>query len=72
MFSEGLVLSLLVFSVFVILVILTKINRAVRLLNNRLNIHSSLIKQLKKSQEEGLEIPDQENLLKQILDKEFG
>jgi hypothetical protein len=73
MITEGLVLGLVVFSIFVILLILTKINRAVRLLNNRINLQSSMIKQLRKAQEGGdLEAEDPEALLKRILDKEFG
>jgi len=65
---EELVLSLVVLTIFVILLILTKINRAVRLLNNRINLQSSMIKQLRKAQE----VADPNVLMKEILDKEFG
>lgn len=73
MIWEELVLGLVLFSVVVILLILTKVNRAVRLLNNRINLQSSVIKQLRKAQEGGdLESADPNALMKEILVKEFG
>jgi len=73
MILEELVLSLVVLSIFVILLILTRINRAIRLLNNRINLQSSMVKQLRKAQEVGdLEEADPDAILKEILDKEFG
>jgi hypothetical protein len=68
--SEGVFVS----SILIILLIVARLNRAVKLLNNRVNIHSSLLKKLKKSlaeQGEAVERADVEEALKEILDREF-
>ncbi len=73
MIWEELVFALVLFSIVVILFILTKVNRAVRLLNNRINLQSSIIKKLRKAREGGdLESADPNVLMKEILVKEFG
>ncbi|MEK6589158.1 MAG: hypothetical protein AABZ11_00605 [Nitrospinota bacterium] len=62
------VFGAMVFSVLIILFIISKLNRAIKLLNNRVNIHSSLIKQLKEGE---LEEADQDEVIREIIEKDF-
>ncbi len=57
-----------VLSVLIIIFIVSKLNRAIKLLNNRVNIHSSIIKKLK---EEKPEDADQDDVIRKILEKDF-
>jgi hypothetical protein len=58
----------MIFSVLIILFIISKLNRAIKLLSNRVNIHSSLIKQLKEGE---LEEADQDEVIREIIEKDF-
>jgi len=62
------VFGAMVLSVFIIIFIVSKLNRAIKLLNNRVNIHSSIIKKLK---EEKPEDADQDDVIRKILEKDF-
>ncbi|MBI3601262.1 MAG: hypothetical protein HY097_11580 [Nitrospinae bacterium] len=63
-----LVFGAMVLSVIIMLFIISKLNRAIKLLNNRVNIHSSIIKRLK---EEKPEDADQDEVIRKILEKDF-
>ena len=63
-----LIFGAMVLSVLIVLFIISKLNRAIKLLNNRVNIHSSLIKGLKDGQvDEG----DQDEVIRKIIEKDF-
>lgn len=64
------VFGAVVLSVFIILFIISKLNRAIRLLNNRVNIHSSLIKKLKKHEEP--EEAEQDEIIRSMIEKDFN
>ncbi|OGV97624.1 MAG: hypothetical protein A3I04_03655 [Nitrospinae bacterium RIFCSPLOWO2_02_FULL_39_110] len=63
------VFGAVVLSVLIILFIISKLNRAIRLLNNRVNIHSSLIKKLKKHEEP--EESEQDEIIRSMIEKDF-
>ncbi|MEK6545720.1 MAG: hypothetical protein AAB257_09450 [Nitrospinota bacterium] len=63
------VFGAVVLSVLIILFIISKLNRAIRLLNNRVNIHSSLIKKLKKHEEP--EDAEQDEIIRSMIEKDF-
>jgi predicted PurR-regulated permease PerM len=63
-----LVFGAMVLSVLIIIFIISKLNRAIKLLNNRVNIHSSIIKKLKDEQPEDA---DQDEIIRKILEKDF-
>ena len=63
------VFGAVVLSVLIILFIISKLNREIRLLNNRVNIHSSLIKKLKKHEEP--EDAEQDEIIRSMIEKDF-
>lgn len=65
-----LVFGAVVLSVLIVLFIISKLNRAIRLLNNRVNIHSSLIKKLKKHEEP--EETEQDEIIRSMIEKDFN
>ncbi len=64
------VFVMFVFSILAIIFVISKLNRAIRLLNNRVNMHSGALKKLKKEQEESITF-DEDDAIKKILDSEF-
>lgn len=64
-----LVFAAMVLSVLIVLFIISKLNRAIKLLNNRVNIHSSLIKRIKEEQPD--ESDDQDEVIRKIIEKDF-
>ena len=62
------VFILLVFLTVIILFIISKLNRAIKLVNNRINIQSRLIKKLQSDTKED----DADKILRQIIEKDFG
>lgn len=67
--QADLVFILLVFSLLAIIFVISKLNRAIKLLNNRVNMHSNALKKLRKDiREDSLE---EEDDIKRILDREF-
>lgn len=69
--KADLVFTLLVFSLLAIIFVISKLNRAIKLLNNRINMHSSVLKKMKKDIEEGGVSFDEDDAIKRILDSEF-
>lgn len=74
--QADLVFVMLVFSMLAIIFVISKLNRAIRLLNNRVNIHTDTLKKLKKNiTSEGDDSDyvtfDDEKTIKEILDREF-
>ncbi len=67
--QADLVFVLLVFSLLAIIFVMSKLNRAIKLLNNRVNLHSNTLKGLKKDKNDGS--LDAEDTIKRILDSEF-
>jgi|GEM_PF-2211971 len=68
--SEGIFIA----SILIILMVVAKLNKAIKLLNNRVNIQSSILKQLKKNaaqQGEVVDGADVEEALKSVLDRNF-
>lgn len=63
-----LVFGAMVLSALIVLFIISKLNRAIKLLNNRVNIHSSLIKGLK---DEQVGDEDQDEVIRKIIEKDF-
>lgn len=63
-----LVFGAMVLSALIVLFIISKLNRAIKLLNNRVNIHSSLIKGLK---DEQVGEEDQDEVIRKIIEKDF-
>ncbi len=63
-----LVFGAMVLSALIILFIISKLNRAIKLLNNRVNIHSSLIKGIKDGQ---VADDDQDEVIRKIIEKDF-
>lgn len=67
--KADLVFILLVFSILAIIFVISKLNRAIKLLNNRVNMHSNVLKKMRKElQGDSL---DAEDAIKNILDHEF-
>jgi len=64
-----LVFGAMVLSALIVLFIISKLNRAIKLLNNRVNIHSSLIKRIK--EEQPAESEDQDEVIRKIIEKDF-
>jgi len=64
-----LVFGAMVLSALIILLIISKLNRAIKLLNNRVNIHSSLLKKLKDEQPD--EAEDRDDVIRKIIEKDF-
>ncbi len=64
-----LVFGAMVLSALIVLFIISKLNRAIKLLNNRVNIHSSLIKRIKEEQPD--ESEDQDEVIRKIIEKDF-
>lgn len=64
------VFGAMVLSALIMLFIISKLNRAIRLLNNRVNIHSSLIKKLKKHEEP--EETEQDEIIRSMIEKDFN
>lgn len=64
------VFVMLVFSLLAIIFVISKLNRAIKLLNGRVNLHSSTLKSLKRGGKGGS--LDAEDAIKRILDKEFS
>lgn len=62
------VFGAMVLAVLIIIFIISKLNRAIKLLNNRVNIHSSIIKKLK---DERPEDAGQDEVIRKILEKDF-
>jgi len=68
--QADLVFVMLVFSILAIIFVISRLNHAIKLLHNRVNMHSNTLKKLKKAKEE---VPiDEDEVIKQILDKEFS
>lgn len=68
--NEGIFFS----SILLILWVIAKLNKAIKLLNNRVNMHSSLLKRLKKQAAAQGEVVEREDLdlaLKAVLDRDF-
>ncbi len=63
------VFGAMVLSALIVLFIISKLNRAIKLLNNRVNIHSSLIKRIKEEQPD--ESEDQDEVIRKIIEKDF-
>ncbi|MBI3583909.1 MAG: hypothetical protein HY096_08170 [Nitrospinae bacterium] len=68
MMEIKLVFGAMVLSALIVLFIISKLNRAIKLLNNRVNIHSSLIKGLK---DEQVGEEDQDEVIRKIIEKDF-
>jgi len=68
MMEIKLVFGAMVLSALIILFIISKLNRAIKLLNNRVNIHSSLIKGIKDGQ---VADDDQDEVIRKIIEKDF-
>jgi len=68
--QADLVFVMLVFSLLAIIFVISKLNRAIKLLNNRINLHSSTLKKMKKEIEDDVSF-DEEEAIQGILDKEF-
>lgn len=64
-----LIFGAMVISALIVLFIISKLNRAIKLLNNRVNIHSSLIKRIKEEQPD--ESEDQDEVIRKIIEKDF-
>ena len=67
--QAGLVFVMLVFSLLAIIFVISKLNRAIKLLNNRVNVHSEALKKMKKDKK-GKSL-DAEEAIKRTLDTEF-
>ena len=68
--QADLVFVMLVFSILAIIFVISRLNHAIKLLHNRVNMHSNILKKMKKAKEE---VPiDEDEVIKQILDKEFS
>jgi|TARA_B100000315_G_scaffold131616_1_gene121164 predicted Holliday junction resolvase-like endonuclease len=67
--EADLVFVMLVFSLLAIIFVISKLNRAIKLLNNRVNMHSTTLKEIKKDKEVGMH--DEDEAIQQILDREF-
>jgi predicted Holliday junction resolvase-like endonuclease len=68
--QADLVFVMLVFSILAIIFVISRLNEAIKLLHNRVNMHSNLLKKFKKAKK-GAPVDDEE-LIKQILDKDFS
>ncbi|MBI5748423.1 MAG: hypothetical protein HZA00_04800 [Nitrospinae bacterium] len=68
MMEIKLIFGAMVLSALIVLFIISKLNRAIKLLNNRVNIHSSLIKGLK---DEQVGDEDQDEVIRKIIEKDF-
>ena len=66
------VFVMLVFSILAIIFVISRLNHAIKLLHNRTNMHSNILKKLKKTQKVEFPIYDEDKVIKQILDKEFS
>ena len=66
------VFVMLVFSILAIIFVISRLNHAIKLLHNRINMHSNILKKLKKTQKVESPIYDEDKVIKQILDKEFS
>ena len=65
------VFVMLVFSILAIIFVISRSNEAIKLLNNRVNMHSGILKKMKKwNKEVGMPF-DEEDAIKNILDSEF-
>ncbi|HAP68000.1 MAG TPA: hypothetical protein DCQ99_09590 [Nitrospinae bacterium] len=64
-----LIFGAMMLSVFIAIFIISKLNRAIKLLNNRVNIHSSLLKKLKDEQPD--ETEEQDEVIRKIIEKDF-
>ena len=64
-----LIFGAMMLSVFIAIFIISKLNRAIKLLNNRVNIHSSLLKKLKDEQPD--EAEDRDDVIRKIIEKDF-
>ena len=64
-----LIFGAMVLSALIVLFIISKLNRAIKLLNNRVNIQSSLIKRIKEEQPD--ESEDQDEVIRKIIEKDF-
>ena len=67
--QADLVFVMLVFSLLAIIFVISKLNRAIKLLNNRVNVHSEALKKMKKDKK-GKSL-DAEEAIKRTLDTEF-
>ena len=70
--QADLVFVMLVFSILAIIFVISRLNHAIKLLHNRVNMHSNILKKLKKTQKEEVPTYDEDEVIKQILDKEFS
>ena len=66
-----LVFVILVFSILAIIFVISRLNEAIELLNNRVNMHSGILKKMKKENKEVGMPFDEEDAIKNILDSEF-
>ena len=65
------VFVMLVFSILAIIFVISRSNEAIKLLNNRVNMHSGILKKMKKENKEVGMPFDEEDAIKNILDSEF-
>lgn len=65
------VFVMVVFSILAIIFVISRLNRAIKLLNNRVNMHSGILKKMKKDIEDGSVSFDEDDAIKNILDSEF-
>ena len=66
-----LVFVMLVFSILAIIFVISRLNRAMKLLNNRVNMHSGILKKMKKEKKEVGTSFEEEDTIQNILDSEF-
>ncbi len=69
--QADLVFVMVVFSILAIIFVISRLNRAIKLLNNRVNMHSGTLKKMKKEIKEGGVSFDEDDAIKRILDSEF-
>lgn len=69
--QADLVFVTLVFSILAIIFVISKLNRAIKLLNNRVNMHSGALKKIKKEIKDVGVSFDEDDAIKSILDNEF-
>jgi len=66
--QADLVFVMLVFSILSIIFVISRLNHAIKNLNNKVNMHSNILKKMKKGKE-GVPV---DKAIKRILDKEFS
>lgn len=62
------IFAAMIISVAIILFVISKMNRAIKLLNSRVNIHSSVIKGLKETR---LKDVSNDNTIREVIERNF-